>query len=114
MLYTFVAFTFLPYAVLGDGDGWDLENLIPPADSPEIVPRIIHQIQLCNLTMKEEWTTANTSCAEFHPGPEWCFELWDTGRANAFVAEDYPDLIETHLGYEQGVLAFQSFTSLAS
>jgi hypothetical protein len=34
------------------------------------------------------------------------FELWDTERANAFVAENYPDLLETYLGYGQGTFAF--------
>jgi len=102
LLYTFVAFTFLPHAILGNGDGWDLENLVPPKDAPEIVPRIIHQVRLGNLEMKEKWVVANQSCAELHPGPQWQFELWDTERANAFVAENYPDILDTYLGYEQG------------
>ena len=102
LLYTYVAFTFLPHAVLGDGDGWDLENLVPPKGAPEIVPRIIHQVRLGNLEMKEKWVVANQSCAELHPGPQWQFELWDTERANAFVAENYPDILDTYLGYEQG------------
>lgn len=105
LLYTFFAFTFLPHVVLGNGDGWDLENLVPPKDAPEIVPRIIHQARLGNLEMKEKWIVANTSCAELHLAPRWQFELWDTERANAFVAENYPDFLETYLGYEQGVLA---------
>lgn len=104
--YTYVAFTFLPHAVLGDGDGWDLENLIPPDDAPEIVPRIIHQVRLGDLGMKEKWIIANASCAELHPSSEWRFELWDTERADAFVAENYPDLLETYLGYEQGLFVF--------
>ena len=108
LLYTFAAFTFLPHAVLGDGDGWDLENLIPPMGSPEIVPRVIHQVHLGNLEMKEKWVVANESCAELHPGPEWQFELWDTERANVFVAENYPDLLETYLGYGQGTFALLS------
>lgn len=108
LLYTYVAFTFLPHAVLGEGDGWDLENLIPPDDAPEIVPRIIHQARLGDLEMKEKWIVANASCAELHPGPEWRFELWDTERANAFVAENYPDLLDTYLGYEQGAVVLLS------
>ena len=103
LLYTYVAFTFLPHAVLGNGDGWDLENLVPPTDAPELVPRIIHQARLGDLEMKEKWIVANASCAELHPGPEWRFELWDTERANAFVAEEYPELLETYLGYGQGL-----------
>lgn len=111
LLYTFLVFTFLPHAVLGDGDGWDLENLIPPMDAPDIVPRVIHQARLGNLVMKEEWIVANATCAELHPGPQWEFELWDTERANAFVAENYPDLLETYLGYEQGMFASRSSTA---
>ena len=76
-------------------------------DAQEIVPRIIHQVRLGNLTMKEAWTVANATCTELHPGPEWQFELWDTERANAFVAENYPDLLDTYLGYGQGAFAFQ-------
>jgi mannosyltransferase OCH1-like enzyme len=106
LLYTYAAFTFLPHAVLGDGDGWDLDNLVPPTDAREIVPRIIHQARLGDLEMKEKWVAANASCAKLHPSPEWRFELWDTERANAFVAENYPDLLETYLGYGQGTLAF--------
>ena len=105
LLYTFVAFTFWPHAVLGSGDGWDLENLIPPEGAQEIVPKIVHQVRLGDLEMKENWIIANTSCAELHPGPEWQFELWDTERANNFVAENYPDILETYLGYGQGVFA---------
>lgn len=103
LMYTFAAFTFLPHAVLGNGDGWDLENLVPPKDAPEIVPRIIHQARLGDLEMKEKWVVANASCAKLHPSPEWRFELWDTERANAFVEENYPDLLETYLGYGQGM-----------
>jgi len=103
LMYTFAAFTFLPHAVLGDRDGWDLENLVPPKDALEIVPRIIHQARLGDLEMKEKWVVANASCAKLHPSPEWRFELWDTERANAFVEENYPDLLETYLGYGQGM-----------
>jgi len=106
LLYTFVAFTFLPHAVLGNGDGWDLENLVPPENALEVVPRIIHQVRLGDLKMKEKWIVANASCAELHPSPEWRFELWDTKRADAFVAENYPDLLDTYLGYEQGLSLF--------
>jgi len=108
LLYTFIAFTFWPHAVLGTGDGWDLENLVPPEGAQEIVPRIVHQVRLGDLEMKEKWIVANASCAELHPGPQWQFELWDTERANAFVAENYPDVLETYLGYGQGALASPS------
>lgn len=55
----------------GDGEGWDLENLIPPDDAPEIVPIITHQVRLGDLEMKEKWIVANASCAELHPSSEW-------------------------------------------
>ncbi|OCB87374.1 hypothetical protein A7U60_g5514 [Sanghuangporus baumii] len=103
LAYTYFAFTFLPTAVLGEGDGWDLENLIPPPDAPEVVPRIIHQARLGDLKMKDSWIEANESCAALHASPEWRFEFWDTPRANAFVEENYPDLLETYLGYGQEI-----------
>lgn len=102
LAYTYFSFTFLPTSVLGQGDGWDLENLIPPPDAPELVPRIIHQARLGELKMKDKWIEANESCAALHPSPEWRFEFWDTPRANAFVEENYPELLETYLGYGQG------------
>lgn len=56
--------------------------------------------------MKEKWIVANSSRADLYPSPEWRFELWDTEKADAFVAENYSDLLETYLGYEQGVFLF--------
>ncbi|EJD02688.1 uncharacterized protein FOMMEDRAFT_140591 [Fomitiporia mediterranea MF3/22] len=103
LAYTYFAFTFLPTAVLGNGDGWDLENLIPPPDAPELVPRIIHQARLGDLEMKDTWREANQSCASLNPAPEWRFELWDTPRANAFVEENYPELLDMYLGYGQEI-----------
>lgn len=111
--YTYLGFTFFPAPVLGDGDGWDLVNLVAPQGAPEIVPRIIHQVRLGDLAMKETWVVANKSCADFHPAPAWRFELWDTDRANAFVAEQYPDLLETYLGYGQGKSYFQFLVNLS-
>lgn len=100
--YTYLAFTFSPAPVLGDGDGWDLINLVAPHGAAQIVPRVIHQARLGDLEMKEKWVTANKTCADLHPAPNWRFELWETERANAFVAEHYPELLETYLGYGQG------------
>lgn len=102
LAHTYLAFTFTPAPVLGDGDGWDLVNLVPPPEMPEVVPRIIHRARLGDLAMKDTWLAANESCAALHPSPEWRFELWDTPRANKFVEEEYPELLETYLGYGQG------------
>ncbi|KAH8118969.1 hypothetical protein DFH11DRAFT_1562217, partial [Phellopilus nigrolimitatus] len=86
LAYTYVSFTFLPAAVLGAGDGWDLANLVRPPAHP-----------------RRTGFVANESCAALHPSPQWRFELWDTARANAFVAEHYPDLLDTYLGYGQEI-----------
>lgn len=103
-LYTYIVFTFAPAPVLGNDDGWDLVNLIPPANASQSTPRIIHQVRLGNLKMKDTWIEANTSCVALNkPEDGWRYELWDTERANAFVAEEYPDLLNTYLGYPQGV-----------
>lgn len=101
---TFIVFTFKPAPILGNGDGWDLVNLVAPPNSPQLVPRIIHQVRLGNLTMKDTWKEANASCAALHPPEQgWRFELWDTERANAFVAEEYPHILDTYLGYHQEI-----------
>jgi inositol phosphorylceramide mannosyltransferase catalytic subunit len=106
-LSTFVVFTFKPAPVLGNGDGWDLVNLISPPNASLITPRIIHHVRLGNLTMKPKWIEANTSCVELNkPEDGWRYELWDTERANAFVAEEYPQLLDTFLGYKQGTQQF--------
>ena len=102
LVYTYFAFIFLPTAILGRDDGWDLENLVPPIDAPEVVPRIIHQVRLGDLQMKESWREANESCVALHSSPEWRFEMWDTPRATAFVEKNYPELLDMYLGYEQG------------
>jgi hypothetical protein len=107
---TFVVFTFWPAPVLGDGDGWDLVNLVAPPNATEITPRIIHQVRLGNLTMKEKWKEANASCIALNkPEDGWRYELWDTERANAFVAAEYPDILDTFLGYPQGAQHFIVF-----
>jgi len=103
-LSTFVVFTFKPAPVLGNGDGWDLVNLIPPANASVITPKIIHHIRLGNLTMKPKWMEANASCVELNkPEDGWKYELWDTERVNAFVAEEYPQILDTFLGYPQEI-----------
>lgn len=105
LIYTYVTFTFSPAPVLGHNDGWDLEKLIPPSNaSHELVPRVIHQVRLGSLQMKPTWIEANASCAALHPPEQgWRFELWDSGRANDFVRDEYPDLLETYLGYGQEI-----------
>ena len=105
LAYAFFAFTFSPAPVLGQGDGWNLENLVPPPDAQEIVPRIIHKVRLGDLEMKDKWIEANETCAALNPSPEWRFEFWDTPRANTFVEENYPELLETFLGYGQGAVS---------
>lgn len=101
---TFVVFTFSPAPVLGNGDGWDLVNLVPPPNAPAITPKIIHQVRLGNLTMRDTWIEANTSCVALNkPEDGWKYELWDTERANAFVAAEYPDILDTFLGYPQEI-----------
>lgn len=103
-IYTYVAFTLSPAPILGDGDGWDLVNLVAPPGALPITPRIIHQVRLGNLTMKDTWKEANASCAALAPAEEgWRFELWDTERANAFVAQEYPHILDTYLGYHQEI-----------
>jgi hypothetical protein len=105
LLYTYVAFSVSPAPILGHNDGWDLEQLIPPSGaSHELVPRVIHQVRLGALKMKPKWIEANASCAALHtPDQGWRFEFWDSTRANDFVRDEYPELLDTYLGYGQEI-----------
>jgi len=101
---TFVVFTFSPAPVLGNGDGWDLVNLIAPQNATQIMPKIIHHVRLGDLAMRDTWIEANKSCTELNrPEDGWKYELWDTERVNAFVAEEYPEILDTFLSYGQEI-----------
>jgi len=54
--------------------------------------------------MKSSWAEANASCAALHiPEQGWQFEFWDSTRANDFVRDEYPELLDTYLGYGQEI-----------
>jgi len=54
--------------------------------------------------MKDTWKEANASCVALNkPEDGWIYENWDTERANAFVAQEYPHLLDTYLGYPQEI-----------
>ncbi|KAL1716599.1 glycosyltransferase family 32 protein [Schizophyllum commune] len=103
LAYTYFAFTFLPTAVIGEGDGFDLLAVRPPPDAPEIVPRILHQVRLGNIEMREKWIAGRQSCLDAHQGRNWTFIMWEDENADAFVKENYPDLFDMYRGYGQEI-----------
>ena len=123
LLYTYFAFTFLPTSIIGEGDGFDLSNMITPdgdvantsratthqQQQAEIVPRVLHQVRLGDLPMRPEWTVARQSCIDLHTSRNWTIKLWDDETANSFVLEHYPHLFDMYRGYLQGELLILFF-----
>ncbi|KZT24417.1 glycosyltransferase family 32 protein, partial [Neolentinus lepideus HHB14362 ss-1] len=107
LLYTYLAFPLKHTHVLGDADGFALHNLshqaallAAPSAAPyttPLVPKIIHQVQLGNITMRPAWAAARAECARHHPA--WDLRTWDDAAADAFVAAHYPHLFATYRGY---------------
>ncbi|TFK47994.1 hypothetical protein OE88DRAFT_1664986 [Heliocybe sulcata] len=99
LLYTYVAFPLKHTHVLSVDDAFDLRNLSRHA-APPVVPRIIHQVQLGNITMRPSWAAARAACLALHPPSSgWDIRTWDDDAADAFVASTYPELYKTYRGY---------------
>jgi hypothetical protein len=85
---------------------FDLPNMAAPIGAPEIVPRIIHQVRLGTLEMRQQWTEARASCRELMPEGkgegEWEYLLWTDETGDEFVQTYYSDLFATYRGYKQG------------
>ncbi|EPQ61256.1 hypothetical protein GLOTRDRAFT_113658 [Gloeophyllum trabeum ATCC 11539] len=112
LLYTYLAFPLKHTHVLGAADGFDLANLThqasllsspSPSSQPyttPVVPKIIHQVRLGNLTMRPKWQEAHDACTALHPpAAGWEFRVWDDAAADAFVEQHYPQLFATYRGY---------------
>lgn len=59
-------------------------------DYPDLVPPILHHINLGAKPPRAEWLAARLNCLRHHQG--WQFFLWDDASASAFVQENFPHL----------------------
>jgi hypothetical protein len=56
----------------------------------DVVPPILHHINLGSKPPRDEWMDARNHCIAHHPG--WETFLWDDARAKTFVATEFPHL----------------------
>ncbi|OXV05619.1 hypothetical protein Egran_06613 [Elaphomyces granulatus] len=73
--------TFASYAV-------NQTSAAPEYD--DLVPSILHHINLGSRPPRDEWVAARSQCLRYHEG--WDFHLWDDASANAFVQDHFPHL----------------------
>lgn len=66
--------------------------------SKHMIPKIIHQTYI-NTSIPAVWQDAQASCLELHPEPEWEYRLWTDARSMDFIAEEYPEFLETFQNY---------------
>ncbi|KAL1970286.1 hypothetical protein VTN77DRAFT_5446 [Rasamsonia byssochlamydoides] len=59
-------------------------------DYPDLVPPILHHINLGPKPPRAEWVAARLNCLRHHEG--WQFFLWDDASANTFIQENFPHL----------------------
>ncbi|OAQ71882.1 glycosyltransferase family 32 protein [Purpureocillium lilacinum] len=69
------------------------------APDEDLVPPILHHIDFGQPSRQWDdiWGTAVQSCIDLHPG--WETHTWTEKKAVQFVAEKYPDLLETWENY---------------
>lgn len=90
-------------------DGFDItfetygiHNTSSGSISGDRVPPIIHHILLGPSSEPTgQWKDARQTCLDFHPG--WETHLWTEDKSNQFVAERFPELLETWKGYHHRV-----------
>ncbi|KAH8897633.1 glycosyl transferase [Thozetella sp. PMI_491] len=67
----------------------------------EYIPAILHHIGLYRNgpsdALQMEWQQAKESCLDLHPG--WESHLWTDEKADAFIAERFPDFKDTWQSY---------------
>lgn len=65
------------------------------------VPPILHHVAMGGAGAAariEQWKEVRQSCLDIHPG--WEAHIWTDEKANAFVAEQFPELREMWKGYQ--------------
>lgn len=80
---------------------YDLNQSIAGSQYTDVVPPILHHINLGSRPPRQEWMDARANCIEHHQG--WEAYLWDNARANAFVAEEFPHLNDMWQNYRYPV-----------
>ncbi|KAF2171035.1 glycosyltransferase family 32 protein [Zasmidium cellare ATCC 36951] len=67
-------------------------------EDEQLIPKIIHQTYI-NTSIPEVWQEAQQSCLDFHKDPEWEYKLWTDKASLEFIAEEYPEFLETFQNY---------------
>lgn len=86
-------------------DGFDVTfanyslDQLTAAPYEDVVPPILHHIALGmdEGDWKEGWKDAAQSCVDLHPN--WQSYLWTDEKAEKFVAEKYPEILDDWKGY---------------
>ncbi|KAI9674035.1 MAG: hypothetical protein M1829_003878 [Trizodia sp. TS-e1964] len=68
---------------------------------PDLVPPILHHINLGGRPARQEWLQARENCIQYHQG--WDAHLWDDEKANKLVEESYPHLKQMWDNYKYPV-----------
>lgn len=80
--------SFANYSKHSTDAGQGYRNLVPP---------ILHHINLGSAAIPQKWNDARQSCLDFHPG--WEAHLWTDENAGKFVADKFPEFKATWDGY---------------
>jgi mannosyltransferase OCH1-like enzyme len=83
-----------------------LKDDVPPVGSEldddetskHMIPKILHQTYV-NSSIPVVWQEAQASCLKLHPKPEWEYKLWTDAMSLDFIAEEYPEFLETFKSY---------------
>lgn len=74
----------------------ELDEFASDNRGPPVIPKIIHQTYK-NETIPEVWREAHQSCLDLHPDYE--YKLWTDDASREFIANEYPDFLETWDNY---------------
>lgn len=80
-----------------------VNNSISAAESPLLVPRIMHQIHLAEgrPSAVGKHQAAIDSCRDIHQG--WNHTIWTDQTASAFMETNYPTIFPHYQGYKQSI-----------
>lgn len=67
-------------------------------EGEQLIPKIMHQTYI-NTSIPEVWQEAQQSCLDFHKKPDWEYKLWTDKLSMEFIAEEYPEFLETFQNY---------------
>lgn len=74
-----------------------------------MIPKIIHQTWK-NKEIPLEWMPYVKKVKQLNP--EWDYKLWTDNRMQDFVEEQFPDFVETYLGFPKNVMRADAFRYL--